>query len=739
LNRRGASRLGELYFKALATQIRLRCWNEVEGVGTMKTAPRTLIVIGFVLNSLVHSASGQWVQTNGPCGGSFEAVTISDSVLYTSVLGRGVFRTDNKGKSWIAMNDGIIGKDIFALVSLGTELIAGTELNGIYIYSGNDNRWSRFKSKSGGTYNRIMNMAVRGSEIWAPTDNGLVMLHKKDGVWVDSLIHLVYWSQDAAVTDSFIFVSSGNLLERSADHGVTWAACTTGLPQSTILCLLMLNDRLGFLGTEEGPYITIDGGDSWSIINGGMATPGNIYIRSFIARSDTVLYSSSDRIWISIDRGKTWSDFNAAYAFKSPGRIGLMGATIFLATSTGIFTSSFSDRKWVGISAGIVSGSVAAMLKAGGTIFAGGDADGRLYRSDDNGMNWTVSDSGFDVSSTVYSLAFFDSVLFAGCDYQGLMQSIDFGRSWTVCDFKMGRARSFIERDGNLLIGNITSGIQSLAARGTELTDANKGIELDIPDCGCSAPYPTPLSFTAMDSTFFVALDKHGVFSSLGPGAPWRSVNHNLPDTNVNTVFSINGIVLAGTWDKGIFRSTDRGASWSGCKTDLSGMPVTTFAGTSTTAFAGTGNGVFYSIDSGVTWNKVETGLNDSVQSLLVDGDYLFAGTATRGIWRRAIGEFRSGIGKRQFENGVKSTFVSMQKRGFYFSCIFNLTREELVTIKLYNIQGKMVDVLKSSQVSPGEHVFESDLRKFKSGYYIIRFEGGSVCRSIPFITLRHP
>jgi photosystem II stability/assembly factor-like uncharacterized protein len=710
-----------------------------KGIRIMETAGRTLIIIGILVNSLVHSASGQWVQTNGPCGGSFETVTINDSLLYTNVFGRGVFRTADQGKSWTAMNDGLIKRDIFALVSLGNELFAGTEYNGIFIYSGSSGRWSPFESKSGNTYNKIFNMEVRGNEIWAATDDGLLKLYKNNGAWVDSLIHPMLLAQAFAVTDSFIFVSAGNIVERSADHGVTWAACTTGLPRSSISSLIMLDDKLGFIGTDDGAYGTKNGGDSWSIIGGGMDMGDNYFIHGFTARNDTILLLSSDRIWLSVDRGKTWSDFNTASMFQFPKQIGLIGNSVFLATSKGIFTASFSNRKWVDISAGIVSGSVGAMLKAGGTIFAGCDANGQLFRSDDNGMNWAVSDSGFDFLSTVRALTFFDSVLFAGCDNQGLVQSTDFGRTWTMVDFKTSIARSFIEMGGNLLIGQYTAGIQLLAPRGTGLQDANAGLQLQIPDCGCSAPYPTPLAFTALEGTVFAALEHHGVFSLTDSAASWLAGNSGLSDTNVNTVFAMSGIVLAGTQDKGIFRSTDRGASWNGCKTDLSGIPVSAFAGSGTTAFAGTGCGVFYSTDSGVTWKKGETAFNDSIQSLLVDGDYLLAGTATRGVWRRRIGEFLSGVVSRQLENGAKSTVVSMQQQGFSFSCRFNLARPEWVTIKLYTIQGKMIEVLKSSRVFPGEHIFKSDVRKYKSGCYVIRFEGESVCRSTPFITFRRP
>ena len=706
----------------------------------MEAAGRTLIIIVILVNSLVHSVSAQWVQTNGPCGGTFKTVTINDSVLYTNVFGKGVFRTTDEGKSWIAMNDGLMKRDIYELVSLGDELFAGTEFNGLYIYSGSNGRWSPFESKSGTAYNRILNMVVEGSEIWIATDNGLVKLYKENDNWVDSLIQRLIWSQTVAVTDSFIFVSVRNILKRSADNGVTWDTCSTGLPKSTILSFIMLDDRLGLVGTEDGAYITDNGGDSWSFICNGIDTVDNIDVRGFAARNDTILFSSSDRIWISVDKGETWADFNTAFTFTYPEEIGLIGNSVFLATAKGIFKASFTDRNWTDISTGIVTGSVAAMLKVGETIFAGGDANGKIYRSDDNGMNWAVSDSGVDYFSIVHSLTFFDSVLLAGCEYQGLVKSTDSGRSWTTFDYKTDVARSFIETDRKLFVGMRQKSIQSLAAGDTVLQEADAGLEQEMLECGCSDPYPTVISFTALDGTVFAALKNVGIFAyDNNDTGVWHFANNGLSDTNVNALYTVNGILLAGTQDNGIFRSTDRGASWSSSETDLSITSVLTFLDHGPVTFAGTVDGVFFSIDSGMTWHKGENDLKDSVRCLLVDGDYLLAGTATGGVWRRPVGDFPLEVRNPQFENRVKSTFVSMQKRGFSFSCRFNIVRAEWVAVKLYNLQGKMIELMKSSRVSPGEHVFELDLRKYPSGCYIMRFEGGSVYRNKPFIISTHP
>lgn len=707
----------------------------------MSAAARTVMFFGFIVNVLVYSVPGQWVQTNGPCGGSFEAVAMNDSALFTAIYEKGVYRSTDEGKNWTPINGGLAKRDILSLITLGNDLFAGTDFNGFYIYSGSENRWTPFESKSGMSYVRIYNMVVLGSDVLAATDDGLVRLHKENGDWVDSLILPLYSSSDVALTDRYIFFSARNILARSADNAVSWDTCTSGLPQDAlILSFIMLDDNTGFICMDDSSvYTTGNGGDSWEAVNSGME-PG---ILDFTARNDTILCLYSDRAGISIDKGMTWVDFNADVTFSEPKELGLIGNSLFMATSRGIFRSTFSDRKWNDISSGIVSGNVNALLKVGKTIFAGGEANGKIYRSDDHGMNWEVSDSGFHRYAKVHSLVYFDSILLAGCDNQGLMQSTDFGRSWTVHKSANDIVLTFHEKDGKLLLGSFISGILSLDARGTsfntDLQEANYGLLREIPDCGCAAPYPRIPSFTALNGTVFASIVRHGVYASAetDTGITWVPTSNGLSDTIVTALYSTNGILLAGTLDSGIYRSTDAGASWSNSETNLSGKQVFAFADYGTVAFAGTEDGVLYSIDSGATWNNGGTEFNESVQSLLIDGEYLLAGTVSSGVWRRPLREFPSGVTSPHMENGAKSGSVSMENRGSTFSCRFTLVRPGIVTVKLFDLHGKVIDILANSRISSGKHALDIDLRKYPSGCYILRFGSESVNRSTAMIISR--
>src|SRR2546427_4268844 len=93
--------------------------------------------------------------------------------------------------------------------------------------------------------------------------------------------------------------------------------------------------------------------------------------------------------------------------------------------------------------------------------------------------------------------------------------------------------------------------------------------------------------------------------------------------------------LYAGTFDRGVFRSTDGGANWS--VTGLTSAYVTVLAvdpQTPSIVYAGTsGDGVFKSADGGGSWSAINTGLSNLyVADLTIDPEiptslYLITGT----------------------------------------------------------------------------------------------------------------
>jgi len=137
-------------------------------------------------------------------------------------------------------------------------------------------------------------------------------------------------------------------------------------------------------------------------------------------------------------------------------------------------------------------------------------------------------------------------------------------------------------------------------------------------------------SFAAIGSNLFAGTWEGGVFLSTNNGTSWTPVNTGLTTTNVYAL-AVNGTNLfAGTYgDGGVYLSTNNGTSWTAVDSGLTNNVVFALAASGTNLFAGTwGGGVFLSTNNGTSWTAVKTGLTTTiVRALAMSGTNLFAGT----------------------------------------------------------------------------------------------------------------
>src|SRR5215212_5220424 len=86
------------------------------------------------------------------------------------------------------------------------------------------------------------------------------------------------------------------------------------------------------------------------------------------------------------------------------------------------------------------------------------------------------------------------------------------------------------------------------------------------------------------------------------------------PGINVNVFFDNGSFLFAGTSSKGVFRSSNQGASWTPVNSGLANATVLSFTKDQTYLYAGTNEGVFRSSNNGSTW----TAANNGIQTQLV-------------------------------------------------------------------------------------------------------------------------
>jgi photosystem II stability/assembly factor-like uncharacterized protein len=128
-----------------------------------------------------------------------------------------------------------------------------------------------------------------------------------------------------------------------------------------------------------------------------------------------------------------------------------------------------------------------------------------------------------------------------------------------------------------------------------------------------------------------------GVFRSTDGGVTWTPSLQGLTTTEVTSLAPVKNEVLAGTYGGGVFRSSDQGATWTSSSEGLEDLEVQALASVGETrVLAGCRLGLFQSDDAGRAWKRVEGALGkDNVQVLAADAKgRAFAGTWGNGLYR---------------------------------------------------------------------------------------------------------
>ncbi len=151
-------------------------------------------------------------------------------------------------------------------------------------------------------------------------------------------------------------------------------------------------------------------------------------------------------------------------------------------------------------------------------------------------------------------------------------------------------------------------------------------------------PVPSIQALTvAGTQTVFAGSFGLGVFRSDDRGGSWSPANTGLTDPFVLCLATAkDGTVYAGTFRAGVFRSQDGGKSWHATNAGLKRLEIKTLLIEGGVIYAGTGDGVYRLSGTDHRWTVVTKGLDETLVHALVRGadGTLFAGTSGKGVMR---------------------------------------------------------------------------------------------------------
>lgn len=352
---------------------------------------------------------------------------------------------------------------------------------------------------------------------------------------------------------------------------------------------------------------------------------------------------------------------------------------------------------------------------------------GRMFLTTGEGTDWTQIASA-DSSIDILSILMLDSKILAGT-WNGFFQSTDDGTTWnafTPTGIPEETDIWSIVMINNTLFAGTTGDIYKSSDNGNTWTKTSSGITADA----------RITSIVASGDYIFAGSAANGIFKSADIGESWTAVNSDLTDTHISRLVALDNRLFAVTLT-GVFISDNSGNSWVADLSDL--MGINCFVAVNGNLIAGTdNNGVYLSVDKGVTWTTFSPGMPDGTRiwSLAASSDRIYAGTSS-GIWFTGS---PTGVNVES-EVSVPLTFTLKQNYPNPFNkstnISFSIPSKSFASLKIYDLQGNEVATIFSEEISAGYYTREWKAADLPGGIYFYRLQAGSYSETKKLIISR--
>jgi choice-of-anchor A domain-containing protein/uncharacterized repeat protein (TIGR01451 family) len=240
------------------------------------------------------------------------------------------------------------------------------------------------------------------------------------------------------------------------------------------------------------------------------------------------------------------------------------------------------------------------------------------------GGNWQ-NVSSFGAGEIIYTLVYSGNNIYAGTMGGKIYKSTNNGTSWTVINTGMNVGYIWsLNVAGNYVFAATELGVYKYDGSTWTLTSlSGKDVH----------------ALTSVNGIIYAGTWGYGVYKSSDYGITWTQINNGLGGfLALQSITSTsNGDVYAGTVGGGVFKTTD-GTNWT--QLTIGYTVIWAMGSSSTTVYAGTyGGGLFKSIDGGSSWTKVTTLDVLFVYSLSIDASgNVFVSSLTNGVFESTDG-----------------------------------------------------------------------------------------------------
>lgn len=603
----------------------------------------------MVLSNELHFSFNGFETTgfhgNIPAGNA-QGFLVRNDVFYLAYE-NGIVRSNDKGKTWVPMNDGLTGK-INTLGAIENILFAGTD-TGLHRFNGAYWQLMRFPVPQAV---RIHAVASNGNTLYVAAG---VYFQKPDGESTQQIFK-------GRKQFGWIF--------RSTNNGRSWTEITptNAWPirgQLPPIVLVATEEILLILGMNDGDVVrSTNGGDTWISEKNTRVSPTMFGISNAVALDNTTFYTCGNSgIHRSLDGGQSWERFNLQIddlicirmdkQYNAPERLyAIAGIELFKSDNGGQSWNTIRpEEQKIGALTREKPPFIFNILESGGSLYAKGktsdermtglyqiglyqvDADGTTFRPI-HGMptfnSYELSDRrqliGDDERLRKSSLEFLQADTFGANQFftqllkQRSTEAEELIRAGLRGAFAISENTFYMEYNFKLFRWRhgeaqwYDTGVQET----TEISEqcAMKGFKIAV-----------------LDDTIYVGKRDGHLMHSLDAGNNWNDVTTNLPfrvDT-FNEIVFVGSTVYVAT-NNGVITSRDA-RNWYPVLDALGTCLVMEQLAVSSQTVYGTSKTRVYQLKSdNNTWEQFAPKVPAIVTSLAVSDSGLYVGTESSGI-----------------------------------------------------------------------------------------------------------
>lgn len=296
--------------------------------------------------------------------------------------------------------------------------------------------------------------------------------------------------------------------------------------------------------------------------------------------------------------------------------------TIYAATNNGVFKSTDGAASWFPANAGISGHTFSLVVDPGNPeILYAGTLGYGVFRTTDGGATWSPAGLAKTIISTLALDPTDSNTIYAGTAgsmyFSGtVFKSTDSGGNWAVADAGLpGAIVKVLTTDSAnppaLYAGTNWVGVFKTTNGAGDWTPANAGLMNTYVSALAVDPADPMTVYVGLGGCSFNCARPAGVFKSTDKGTSWTRFTGGLTDLQVISLAvdpTDTRILYAGTRLHGLFKSVDGGV-WTSINPNLSPtllainhFPLIADPVIAGRVYVGTTDGIFKSNDGGINW-----------------------------------------------------------------------------------------------------------------------------------------